>query len=380
MLSFEPKGLNEIKEQLLTQFPMPEDFALKDESYAFDLIAKLRSSEVYFSELSPTDLNYVYHLAKFCDEEEFKKLAAVFKKRATSALFNIGWTYCQINANEQKAIELFSVSCKWMREKKEEEYEKTLIGRTGLPWSEIYSRSVDIIKIDKLSIDEFCKKYNLMRNTLFYQQLYLIYLSKCEKEELYQNEANLAELITSSKIEFIRPALKNYTAKINYDEMSSLINDAISFRLSKESGDESLGLSPSMLIRIRQQRFNSILEGCCGGNTLKCGIYISVAGKIRNVELLTNGFFSINFGAWNVVDNVEWKDHAYAYLPQLYKRFVDDWTAEGFVADFWPGMDEKDIITAYDVFMGNKKGGVVKLKFNDFDLLYTKDLLSNARY
>ncbi len=380
MFTFEPKHLKEINASLASHFPLAEDYALSDESVALMVVNDVREKyKGSFDALSSSQLNYVYSLTKLCTDQEFKKLKLVFKSRIYSALFDIGWIYCQINPNNKRAVELFSLCCEWMSENKPKDYEKTLIGRTELPWDEIYVRSIEIIKIDKTTIDELCKKYNLMINSLFCQQFRMIYLSKCEKEELIQNEGILANLISTSKVEFLKPALMNYTAKINYDEMSSTVNDAILHRLSIEENNVDIGLSPAMLLRIRQQRFNSTLENFCNPNSQKTRIYSSVASKIRSVESLDKGFFILDFGTYIVVDSLEWQNSSFAYTPEFYKNLYSEWKKSDFKEDFWPNVDQSDMVSAKDVVLRVKKSDVVKLDFNEFNLLYSKDLLLNTR-
>lgn len=379
MFAFEPKCLKEINSTLASHFPLAEDYALSDDSAALLIINNVR--EKYngsFEALSVSELNYIYSLTKFCTEEEFNNLKIVFKSRLYSALFDIGWIYCQINPNDKRAVKLFSLSCEWMSERKPKDYEKTLIGRTGLPFGEIYARAIEITKIEKITIDQLCEKYNIIINSLLSQQFRMIYLSKCEKEELIQNENVLANLIGTSKIEFLKPVLINYTAKIIYDEMYSLVNDAILYRLSIEDNNVDIGLSPAMLTRIRQQRFNTTLENFCHPASQKVRIYNSVASKIRGVEMLNNGFFILDFGTYIVLDSSDWQYSSFAYTPEFYKKLYKDWKKSGFIDDYWPCVEESLIASARDVVLRVKKADVIKLDFNEFNLLYAKDVLLNT--
>lgn len=380
MLSFEPKLLNEIKQQLIADFPLPQDYALKEESFALEIIGRIRNGGISFLELPASDFNYIFQLANLCTQAEYEQLSGILPYRITSNLYDIGWVFCQYNPNNKHATEIFSVICRWMKQNRREDYNKTLVGRTDLPWGDIYIRSVEIMRIKKLTIEQFCKKFDIIPDTVFYQQLNMVYLSRCEKEELLASEALLAQLISTSELEFLRPTIKNYTAQVHYDEMSQLINDAISYRLSRENSDESIGLSPNMLQRIRQQRFNSVLSECTGRSLSKQNVYNSIAGRIKNIELLTGGFYSIDFGLYIVVDNIDWKDEAFAYAPATYGQLLDEWKEAGYPDHFWPAMDGNLIATARDVIFGMKKAAVIKLGFADFDILYTKDLLSFSRY
>lgn len=380
MLSFKPVALNQLNEQLRAQFPMPEDYALKEDSYAFDILKNLRQSKLPLFSLSPSELNYVYQISRLCTEEEFSELLEVFSHRITSILFYIGWIYCQIYPNDIRAISLFTLACHWMQKNRIKEYSQTLIGRTGLPWSDIYLHIIEIMHTEKLKPEEFCERYQLIPNTTFCEQLRLAYFSRCEKDELLGNEAIFAQMIMKSNLDFLRPALKNYTAKINYEEMSSLINDAISYRLANESSDASIGLSPNMLQRIRQQRFSTILEECLRHSPIKLAAYTGLAGRIRSINLLNNGFFSIDFGNYIVVESMEWPLHAYAYTPQVYAKLLENWEKKQYAPDFWPAMDEAEITTAHDVVLNLNKSAVISLNFDQFEQLYTRDLLSSSRY
>jgi hypothetical protein len=379
LLNFQPIHLNEVMRNLQADFPLPKDFALKDEDSAFDIIERIRLGAISFESLSVSDFNYVYQLANLCTEEEFERLKNVFPLRITSNLFEIGWIYCQHNPDNDRAVQLFSDVCRWMKANLPDYYNDTLIGRTDLPWDEIFIRSVEIMRINKMSIDQFCEKFQIIPNTKFYHQLNIVYLSRCDKNELLQNEALLAELISTSKLELLRPTIRNYTAQIPYEEMSHLIRDSIIFRLSKESDDESIGLSPTMLHRIRSERFNSVIADNII-NPAKQNVYNSISGRVKNVELLTKGFFMIDFGVYIVLDNTDWDNYAYAYTPSKYNELLDEWKEANYPEDFWPAEQEESIAPAREMVLGIKKNPVIKLGFTDFDILYTKDLLSFSRY
>ncbi|NLN82217.1 MAG: hypothetical protein GX136_06725, partial [Clostridiales bacterium] len=48
--------------------------------------------------------------------------------------------------------------------------------------------------------------------------------------------------------------------------------------------------------------------------------------------------------------------------------------------DYWPAVGEPFIASAREVVLGIKKPQAIRLEFADFDVLYTKDLLSFSRY
>jgi len=380
VLTFVPKALDELKEKLQAQFLFPIDYALKDDSFALNIMEQMRYSDGLFSDLSLSDFNYVYQIAKLCTKEEFNSLKKAFAYRVTANLFYIGWVYCQINADDKRAVTLFSTTCEWMQTNKKEEYEKTIIGRVGLPWDELFIRCSDIMRIEKLSIEGFCEKYDIIANSLFCQRLHLVYISRCEREELLKYETEFAQLISIAKVEYLRPAIKNYISKIEYEEMSELVNDALSYRLSVEKNDESFGLSPNVLQAISQKRFTEVLEDYTNNNKQKVDLYSSIAGKIKTIEPLNNGFFAINFGNYIVVDCNEWANHAYAYTSQIYKQILESWVNKNYPNNYWPAMDEDDIVNAHDQILGINKASVIKLSFSTFDILYTKDLLTITRY
>ena len=380
MLTFEPKSLNNLMKELVNEFPLPMDLALKDDSEAQIILDNIRKNKNSLTKLTVNEFNLVYQIATLCTQDEFIILKNNFANRMTSLLFYIGWPYCQINANDKRAISLFSIACTWMKEIKPYEYNKTLIGKTGIPWDEIYQKAIKMMHAENLTIDEFCKNYNILNNSLFYGHLKLIYFATCGKDELRQNEAQLAHLITTASSEFLRPALINYSSKINYDEMSLLFKEAIIKRLSTEKSDNFIGLSPTLIAQIRQQRYGVMLGQCTNNNATKLNVYKSISSKINNIEFFPNGFFSLDFGSYVVVDNSEWQTSAYAYLPKIYTKMLEDWVSKQYADNFWPAMREPDLITARDLILGLNKGGVIKIEFNDFDILYTKDLLTNARY
>ena len=379
MLNFVPVALNEIKQQLEQNFPMPSDFALKDESSAYEIIERVRAG-ASFLEIPASDFSLVFQLAGLCTDAEFEQLKRDFENRITSSLFDIGWVFCQYNPDNRRAVELFTSVCLWMKANRRKEFIKTLIGHTDLPWEDVFIHAVEIMRIKKLSIEEFCEKYDIIPGTPFHQRLNIVYLSRCDKDELILNEPLLAQLITTSSLEYLRPTIKNYTAQVHYDEMSQIIRDSLVYRLAQEGDDESIGISPNMLQRIRQQRFLTALEGCTTKKCAKHNIYNSIAGKIKNVELLTGGFFSIDFGIYIVLDNNDWEDYSYAYLPSTFNELLDGWRDLGYPEDYWPAVGEPFIASAREVVLGIKKPQAIRLEFADFDVLYTKDLLSFSRY
>jgi len=375
-----PYYLQQLNEELKTKFPLPSDYAYRQEDSALTILDEIRRNGGSFAEISVSDLHYAYQLTKFCTEEEFTELKKVFTLRMTSYLFEIGWIYFQVHCDQERAVALFSASCQWMAKNKKETFQKTYIGQVGLPLETIYARSMELLRIHKLTIGEFCEQYSILTDTLFFRQLQITFLAGCEKEELVKNEALFCELILSSDIDFLRPAIKNYTAKFSYQEMPQLISDAITFRLSAESANETLGLSPNMLQHIRSLRFSSLLEGCVNKSGEKLSFYNSVAGMMKHVELLNASFFAIDFGIYVVLDSGDWPDYAFAYIPQIYKPLFEAWKSNGYPEAYWPAMQETEIADAREMILGLKKKNVVRLGFSEFDRLYSKDLLTIIRY
>lgn len=380
MIDFIPRQLNRVKDQLLSRFPLPSDYALAEKTVVFDMLERVRGGNGSFLELSVTEWHYVYQLADVCSEPEYAALETMFASRMTKILFDIGWIYCQWHPNHHRAIALFLEACRWMQTHYPEAFDVTLMGRVGISWEDIYTRAVEIMRIDKLSMEEFCRSYHIDTKTPFYEGLQLTYLSECSREVLLEQEQLLGQLISTADIELLRPLIRNYVAKIPYEEMPQLINDAISYRLAKEDSQETLGLSPLMLQRIRSLRFSGILESCVNPHSEKLTLYNQVAGMIRSVELLTASYYVMDFGSYMVLDNSDWKSHAYAYLPNVFEDLMEQWKAKQYAEDFWPGFSKSDIISAREVVLGLKKANVIHLGFEAFDKLYTKDILSITRY
>lgn len=380
MFEFEPKTLNELNSDIKSEFLLPEDYAFKDASLALDILEKMRAQNQSFETISVTDINMIFHMSKFCTQEEFEHLYNMFKKRITSSLFYIGWAYCQINPNEERAVALFSLTCQWMDIARPDEFAQTLIGRVGLPWSSIYKRFIDIAKAEKLSIDEFCIKYKLFPNTLFCQQLHITYYSRCEKEELLENEIKLSQMITTVKVQLLKPVLQNLTAKIVFEEIPSSIFDAINSRLAKETSSNDIGLSPTFLQRLRHSKYSNVFEEYIPNNKVKQTVYSGLVQHTKSINLLNNGFFSIDFENYIVLDCIDWPDTAYAFSPNMYKTLLDIWVSKGYPADYWPGIEKSEVCTAHDIILNVKKGAVIKIGFSQFELLYTKELLSSNRY
>lgn len=380
MQDFKPQSLISIRDELKSRFPFPIDYALMDDSFATERLEELRKDGSPLSDLTLSDFNYIYQISTVCTKEEYASLKKIFPARVTANAFYIGWAYCQIHADNKRPIALFVSACEWMSQNKKKDYEKTLIGKFGLPWDDLFLRASDTIRKEKTTVDKFCNRYDLIPDTPFIQRLHLAYITRCDKEELKNYEEVFAGLITVSKAEFLKPAMKNYAAKVEFEEMSPLISEAISNRLSGESDDESFGLSQSMLQLIRQKRFTSMLEELTNKNTQKVQLYGAIAGKIKGLHPLNNGFFAINFGNYIVVDSPSWFNDAYAYDPKIYNQLLETWTLKGFPDEYWPAMDAEGIADAHDQILGIVKAGVIKLSFLTFDILYTKDLLTITRY
>lgn len=379
MFVFQPKHLAAVAEQVREWYPLPQEIAFRPEKKAADILQRMREGGGSFFELTAGEFLYVYQLASFCTGEELSQLQLAVSKRMSSSLFETGWIYGQLHANDQAAVSLFVLACNWMRRNQEEKFGATLVGRTGLPWEDIYRRAVDLLRIEKLPLADFCEKYHILPDTVFCRQFYLTYLARCDKSELLEQTVLLAELIAAAQVDFLRPALKNYTANITYDEMPPLVADAISARLAEERDDEAIGLSPAMLQRLRTKRFGSILENLAGQNLPKLQTYQSVVGNIKQVRPLPGDFFAIDFGTYIVLDSARWYQQAFAYLPARFEQLFHTWEEEGHPADYWPAAGEAEIPGAHDVVLGLAKAGCVRLLFAGFDLLYTKDLLTGNR-
>ncbi len=375
-----PTHLDEMKIEVAKKFPTPLEYALTGDTAAYDVISRIRSGQSTFNELSFAELNYSYHMAKLCDVDEFNELQAAFSRRVTAAIYYTGWDYCQINTDNDKAITLFVIAYEMVRKSRPDIVNKSLAGRAGMPWSEIFHRSAEIMHIEKLKPDQFCAKYEIIPNTVFYQRLMLTYLSKCEKDVLIENEMLLIKLITASGIEFLKIAIKNYTTRISYEEMSQDFIDALLVRLASEGSDNTLDISPNILQMMRLQRFNSVIEDLTGNNKKKIEIYSKASGKIRNIEPLSKGVFAIDFGSYMVVDCTDWKDIAFAYKPETYRKMRDRWVIEKYPEEFWPGVGKEDIAAVRDVLLRVTKSDVIKLGFSEFDMLYTKDFLIRNIY
>lgn len=380
MINYKPYYLDEIKNNLKNIFPIPADYAFREEKYAHDILNRIRENESSFAELPIFDLNYAYQLSAVCSDEEFVLLKKVFSERLTTFLFDVGWIYFQLHPDNERSALLFSIACEWMKINKRELFDNSYIGIAGLPLENIYMRSFEIIRIEKLTIEDFCEKFSIMTDTLFYKHLQLTYFANCEKDELLSNELLISGLIADSDPAFLRPVIRNYTAKISHDEMSQLISDTIVYRLVNEPVDETLGLSPNMLQRVRRLRFSSVLEGCVNRKSEKLDFYNSIAGMIKNVELLNASFFVIDFGKYKVLDSSDWSEYAYAYIPQVFTPLYEAWKKADYPEDYWPAMQETEISTAHDIILGLNKSNVIRLYFKDFDKLYSKDLLTITRY
>lgn len=114
MIDFVPRRLHQVKDELLSRFPMPCDYALAEKAVVLDILERIRAGSGSFLELSVTEWHYVYQLADVCTEDEYTALAAMFQSRMTRIIFDIGWVYCQWHPDHHRAITLFLEACRWM--------------------------------------------------------------------------------------------------------------------------------------------------------------------------------------------------------------------------------------------------------------------------
>lgn len=380
MNEFNTENLDKMKEELRSRFPMPREFAMTDKGIAQKILDRMKAETTAFSELSITDLSFAYQLAGACDKREYAALKTAFRARMTQMLFDIGWIFFQWNPDDEAARPLFSIACEWMEANKPDEFKESILGLAENDLHNIYEVSSEHMLKEELNINDFCQKYRLDLHSPFYENLRYAYVCICEKDELLENAELIVSLLASAEVDKLKPLLRNYVAKVQYEEMPLNINDAIFDRLVKEGGTETLGLSQSVLQQIRSLRFVAILKECVNGKTEKLDFYSSVAAHIRQVELLPQSYFSIDFGHYVVMDNTNWNDKAYAYTPQIFARLLDGWKAVDVPDNYWPAMNEDEITTARELVLNLKKANVVELGFESFDRLYSKDVLSISRY
>jgi len=380
LISFAPTHLEQLRDEILQRFPDPATYAQKEDAFAQDLISEIRDNRSSFQDLGIFEIRHCYQLAQLCNEEEFVKLRAVVSQRMNQECYEIGWHYCQLNPDHQKAVMLFADACKWMEKNRPEVFRSSLMSKTGLIWNSVYELAAEILRVEKLSKTDFCEKYGVDAETPFFERIQLAYFSRCEKAELLEQEELLVRLIYYGSLEQLRPMVKNYTSKFDFEEISERIRDAITYRIAIESSGETLGLAPTMLRRLRNIRFCSVLGECVELDSQKNNVYNAVAGMARNIELLTHGYFVIDFGKYMVLDNRDWKDEAYAYAPELFHSLSEEWKQAGYPENYWPAVSEMQISEAREIVLGMKQTDVVRLKFSGFELLYSRDLLSITRY
>ena len=382
MSSFEPRHLNRVMESIYTRFKLPREAALSDNAAASQILSDVREGVMTFGELTFSDMDQAYHLASLCSDDEYVDFRRAFTERAASRHFRAGWIYCQINAGDRNATALFEAVYEKLKAKRPSPpvLEGTLAARTGMPWNLIYERAVEIMRIDKLSLDALCDKYDILPNTPFYSNLMLVYLSKCGRDELKGNEGLLGELIAASELEFLRPAVRNYTSQVAYEEMSGDIINIILARLSAERGENPLGISPKTLQIMRQRRYKEVLDELTSGNREKADFYSKISGNIRKVEFLDKGFFAVDFGSYAVIDNPDWKDRAYAFKKEYFTEIFRKWEETGRPENFWPPAGEGGIQYARDAVLGLSDADIVRIGFTGFDSLYARDLLSKKTF
>ena len=378
MIKFEPKRLNDVNEKLKDKFPVPKDFALKDEAEAQDILDGLRNKSESFYEMPSSDFNLCYQMSGLCTEDEFFDLKRAFRNRMSTFLFDIGWIYFQKNANEKRAVELFSFACEWQESKKPDNFKETLIGKIGTETDNIYTKTIEYMRNEGLSFEDIVRKFDIVPDFIFLQQLYLTYFVNCGKEEFAKYEGKLTEFILNADLQYLRPAVHNYTKQLTWEEMPQSIKESMLQRLSEEKTGETLGIYSEILKYIRQEQFKKIIEDLTNKSPHKFKVYNDVIKKIEKTKTLGNGFFSIVTKKYCVIDNINWDDYAYAYAPELYKELVKEWENAEYSDDFWPCIDENEIPNAKDIVLGTETSDAIKLIFNSFDGLYARDLLMSS--
>lgn len=373
MLEFEPRQLKALAEMMQLQIPLAQDYALRPQQEGQNALEALRGENIPFSAMAQWQLQVCYQMADACTPEEFTALRQTVMERANAELFTIGWQYCQLHESP-RAVVLFSAACAWMARHQSEEYSKTLVGITGLPWEDIFFRSAEMLQAQKISLEEFCQKYEIITGSPFYNNLALSYIARCDTAELQQCGLPLEQLIKNSSAPFVRSALANYLNRVNEEDIPDTMAEAILQRVSE--GDDS-GLSPRTLQRLREKRFSGLLSELTG-NQSKQDLYTSLSGLARHAQRLENGVFSIDFGRFTVVDNPSW-EHAYAYSPAVYRELYTAWEQNDYNPAFWPGVPAEELTPARDYMLSARRGRAIMLEFSGFDALYARDLLTNGR-
>ncbi|OJU15904.1 MAG: hypothetical protein BGN88_05320 [Clostridiales bacterium 43-6] len=379
MLQFTPKHILSVKEQISTLFPLPEDYATRDNSQAVRVLDVLRLSGIdSFKTISDSELNWIYHLSLLCDEQEFQALKSVYMRRVTQYSYTVGWMFYQLHPNEQRVKEIFTIACNWMNANKPEEYSKTLPYRTGLPLDDIYIRAIDIIKAEKRPFREFAEKHRIMFDSIFSNQLLLVYLSRCDKTEITKYEKLLIKLMDNSAIEFLRPALQNVTYKLKFEEMSPTVVDAIILRLTN-SKEENIGISPQMLQRMKKIRYSGILEEFYPPDSQKKNIFGKLSYYIKEIERLTDDCIAIDLGTYCVVDAKNWQDYCFALQPATYAERRNSFLEQDRDESVWLNMEKERVPTAHDVILDLAHSSVIMLEFSSFNMLFSRDLLLSGR-
>lgn len=357
----------------------PEEFASQSFDVPKQIVDNLRKSDRSLTYLEAYDLNYAYHIAMICDTNELHQLNEVFLQRMTTRLFFIGWNYCQINPEDKEAVSLFVQACAWMRANNPIEYSRSLMGKIGGTWVNAITNSLKLMEKEKLTFDEFMDSYRLLPESEFSASLVLEYLSHCEKDELAEFEPKLVEYIKTQKPTALRGALVNFSSKYRFEEFSPQIIDAIIYRINISGTSVSIGISPEIIKKVLLQRFSRVLDDFFAVNPSKQKMYLSMAEWIKDIAPIGNGFFSIKFSNYVVVDKPEWPNLAYAYVPSIFDQSLDEWEKGDYPDDFWPAIDVNRIITARESILGLGKSPVIMLCYESFGKLYAKDLLTYTR-
>ena len=380
MTKFIPKRILEIKDQLTVLFPLPEDYAIRDNEAALQVLEIIRLSGIDgFRTISDTELNWIYHISLLCSDTEFEALKHVFANRATLYSFKIGWIFFQNHPNEQRVKEIFTIACNWMKTHKPEEYKRTLPGRTGLPIDDIYMHSLDIIRAEKTNMKDFSKKHNVIFDSIFSRQLLLVYLARCDKTELAKYQDILVMLIATSDIVFLRPTLQNITFKFNFDELPPPIVEAIINRLHEATVDDNIGISPQTLLRMRKIRFGNILKNFYSESSPKQNVFNLLSCFVKGIEVLSKNFIAIDVGTYIVVDSKQWDNFCYAYQPAVYAQAESNFREQNSSEEFWLSIDKAKFPSAHDVILDIAHSSIVLLEFSSFNMLFSRDLLLSGR-
>ena len=374
-IAVQPTLINELCQQL-SEMGSKSIYSTDNKEKIENILLSLSKGEFTHFDMPHNYFLYVYQIALKCSEKEYKLLKKAFEYRVTPQMFEIGLEMFMRFPENDRIEELFGISCRLVCELRPRVFAKTIFSKCNFPIKNIFSKFYNIVSEENLSITDLLNKYKIEKESAFAQCLFLSYAAHCKDKEFIKVAEDLPPAIMNRGLDFVKPAIKNYIQSIEFEKMPPEIIQAVYERLMTEDSNETLGMDKKSLENIRSVKFRKIFYELFKVETPKYRAYCQLSGSVSRVNMLENGYFSIEFGRYIVLDCKEWHSKAYAFTADVFRKQMENWKQEQFSVEFWENILSDSIPSAHDVILKLKSNPIIELDFEGFDKLYSKDVLT----